>query len=287
MNWSKAKTILIIVFLIADIFLFYVTYTGDISGKTAEEDATKVLEYMENQGISVKVPIPVKSTTASLLYVKYIMLERAEAKTLFFDSDESVDIKETAQKLIMESEEVILELNNNGEIFYLNKRLNKNKEIVEEESALKSAVSFLKKFNIDFDDGMMVKKTKGDGYVSYRVSQSYKGQFIDNTYAEVKAVNEGIAYAKILWFESIQNGKTKNKVISPVKALMKLTELNSTGEDNVSVEEISLGYYFNNNMEKTFAVDSVVEGNAVPVWRFKTEVGNIYINAYNGTVEEN
>ena len=287
MNWSKAKTILILVFLIADIFLFYVTYTGDIIGKTAEEDVAKVLEYMENQGISVKVPIPVKSNPASLLYVKYKKLNPVEARDLFFGSDESVDIKETEQKLIMENEEVILELNSNGEIFYLNKNLNKNKQTVEEESALRSADGFLKQLNIDLADGTLVKKTKGYGYVSYKFNQRYKGQFIDNTYAEIKAVSEGIAYAKILWFESIQNGKTKNKVISPVKALMKLAELNTAGEDKISVEEISQGYYFNNNMEKTFIVESVVEGNAVPVWRFKTETGNIYINAHNGTVEEN
>lgn len=288
MNWSKAKTILIVVFLIADIFLFYVSYGVDMVNNVGEEDIAKVLDYLKSHNITVKGPIPSKGNPASLLYVKYKTLDIEEAREIFFDSDDNIAIKESERKILMENDTILVELHNNGEIFYLDKRLNKkDNEAVDEGKITKSVDSFLKLLNIDLNQATLVKKIVKDNYVNLRYNQNYKNRFIDKTYLEIKAVDEGISYAKILWFESVQNGKTKNEVISPIKALLKLAELHGIENNEVSVDEIIQGYYFSNSMEKTFGVRTVMEGNAVPVWRIKTNVGNVYINGYNGTVEEN
>lgn len=288
MNWSKAKTILIVVFLIADIFLFYVSYGVDMVNNVGEEDIAKVLDYLKSHNITVKGPIPSKGNPASLLYVKYKTLDIEEAREIFFDSADNIAIKESERKILMENDTILVELHNNGEIFYLDKRLNKkDNEAVDEGKITKSVDSFLKLLNIDLNQATLVKKIVKDNYVNLRYNQNYKNRFIDKTYLEIKAVDEGISYAKILWFESVQNGKTKNEVISPIKALLKLAELHGIENNEVSVDEIIQGYYFSNSMEKTFGVRTVMEGNAVPVWRIKTNVGNVYINGYNGTVEEN
>ncbi len=288
MNWSKAKTILIVVFLIADIFLFYVSYGVDMVNNVGEEDIAKVLDYLKSHNITVKGPIPSKGNPASLLYVKYKTLDIEEAREIFFDSADNIAIKESERKILMENDTILLELHNNGEIFYLDKRLNKkDNEAVDEGKITKSVDSFLKLLNIDLNQATLVKKIVKANYVNLRYNQNYKNRFIDKTYLEIKAVDEGISYAKILWFESVQNGKTKNEVISPIKALLKLAELYGIENNEVSVDEIIQGYYFSNSMEKTFGVRTVMEGNAVPVWRIKTNVGNVYINGYNGTVEEN
>lgn len=288
MNWSKAKTILIVVFLIADIFLFYVSYGVDMVNNVGEEDIAKVLDYLKSHNITVKGPIPSKGNPASLLYVKYKTLDIEEAREIFFDSADNIAIKESERKILMENDTILVELHNNGEIFYLDKRLNKkDNEAVDEGKITKSVDSFLKLLNIDLNQATLVKKIVKANYVNLRYNQNYKNRFIDKTYLEIKAVDEGISYAKILWFESVQNGKTKNEVISPIKALLKLAELHGIENNEVSVDEIIQGYYFSNSMEKTFGVRTVMEGNAVPVWRIKTNVGNVYINGYNGTVEEN
>lgn len=287
MNWSRAKTILIVVFLIADIFLYYVSYRGDI-GNSGEEDISKVLEYLASHNIKVNGSIPDKGNPASLLYVKYKILSVEEVKEIFFNSDDDIDIKESGQKVLMENDTILLELQNNGEIFYLDKSLNKiDNKPVDEAKATKNIDTFLKLLNISLDEASAVQKDAKDNYIKLKYNQNYKNRFLDKSYLEIKAVDDGISYAKILWFESIQNGKTKNEVISPVKALLKLAELYDIDNTEINVDEISQGYYFSNTMEKTFAARYVIEGNAVPVWRVKTNVGNIYINGYNGTVEEN
>lgn len=290
MNWSKAKTILIIVFLIADIFLFYVTYTGDISnnGIIGKNSMAQIIEHLENQGILVKSFIPSKGNPSPLLYVKYKLLNKEEAKEIFFDLDDNIIVKENEQKISMESSKILLEMLSNGDIFYLNKSLNnKDDGNIDEAQAQKNIDEFLKLLDIDQNDAIVVNKVIEDNSIIIRYNQSYKNQFIDNTYLEIKTTNKGVAYVKMLWFESVKNGKTKNEVISPIKALMKLSELYRQVERTVTVEDISQGYYFSFNIEQAFDVKSVEEGTAIPVWRIKTDLGNIYINAYNGTVEEN
>ncbi|MCK9218106.1 MAG: two-component system regulatory protein YycI, partial [Firmicutes bacterium] len=126
-----------------------------------------------------------------------------------------------------------------------------------------------------------------DNSINIMYNQVYKNQFIDKTFLDMKVTNNGVAYMKMLWFESIENGKTKNEVIPPTKALLKLSEFYREMEGTIIVEDISQGYYFGSKIEQPFDVQSVEEGTAIPVWRISTNMGKIYINAYNGTIEEN
>lgn len=289
MNWSKAKTILIIIFLIADVFLFYVTYTGDIRsiGHNNKENTLKIIEHLQKQGIIVKGTIPSKGNPAPLLYVKYKSLSKEEGRRIFFDSHEAVRINEKSDKIKFESNDALLELGMEGQILYYNNSIDEGGENVDEELAQKNIEDFLLALDINKSDLIEIKKEKTKSYIKVNYSQSYKNQFIDNTHLEIKATDNSIIYAKLLWFDSIKNGKTKNEVIAPVKALMKLSEIYRDEDTTVTVEEINQGFLFNIGAHQAFDVASVEEGTAMPVWRIKTDMGNIYINAYNGTVEGN
>lgn len=290
MNWSRAKTILIIVFLIVDIFLFYQTYTGKIGNKiVADKRSTdQVVEYLEKQDILIKGSIPTKSISCSLLTVKYKYFDRSHALDIFFDSMENVDFSQDNSKVVMENDEVYLEMKNNGEILYKNKNITLG-DVIDEGQSLKNIEKFLKKLNITDNEIFAVNKTKEKGCIKVKYSQGFKDMFIDNAILEIKATNKGVVSMKMLWFESIRIGKTKKEVIPPIKALMKLSEVFKDINKTVTVEEISQGYYFNTNIEnvKEFDIKTVEEGTAIPVWRIKTDMGYIYINAYNGTVEKN
>lgn len=292
MNWSKAKTILIVVFLIADIFLFYETYTtGNMGSKRIADrkNMAQVVEHLEEQGIEIKDSIPAKSLPCPLLYVKSKYFHESEALNIFFDSKEDVDIKLYEQKIVMDNDEAYLEMKNNGELFYLNKKIIPIEDkVINEKLALKYLEDFLKKLNINENEIYDSNKTLGAGYIKMAYSQGYKNMFLDNTYLEIKASDKGVSYIKMLWFESVKAGKTKKEAISPVKALMILSEI-LKNKDRTVIEEISQGYLFSLDMKqvKELDVKIIEEGTAIPVWRIKTDLGYIYINAYNGTVEKN
>lgn len=288
MNWSKAKTILIIVFLLADIFLFYVSYSGDLGYNSGNDSVAQVLEHLENRDIIVKGLIPNKGNPGSQLYVKYTLFNPERAKKIFFNSDTDVFIRENENKIILENNHITVEIFKNGEIVFLNKSINnaENSEI-NESQAERIIDDFLKSLNIDRDDTIIINKVIEDRSINIMYNQVYKNQFIDKTFLDIKVTNNGVAYMKMLWFESIENGKTKSEVIPPTKALLKLSEFYREMEGTIIVEDISQGYYFGSNIEQPFDVQSIEEGTAIPVWRISTNMGSIYINAYNGTIEEN
>lgn len=296
MNWSRAKTILIILFLIADIFLFHELYSESLESKSRAEQANaeEVIKFLEKQGISVKCNIPKASSPKTTLTVKYKYIDSQYALDTFFDSPKDVAIKTYEDRTVMEDKNIYIEINKNGEFTYTNKKLMRNRtNEVDEETALNNMKEFLKKVDIDDKDIYSSSKNLEEGYLKINCSQGYKGTFLDESYLEILATKEGIAYMKMLWFEVENNGKNKNEIIHPMKALMELAEEmeNKSDEDkkHLVISDISLGYYFDTDKEQVegFDVIEVEEGTAIPAWRIKTDMGNIYINAYNGAVEKN
>lgn len=295
MNWSRAKTILIILFLIADIFLLYELYPGILgNNRMIDEESTKeVIKYLEKQGIYVRCLIPKASSPKAPLTVKYKYFDSQYALKNFFHDPEEVVIKDYKDRQIMEDDRIYIEIYRNGEFIYTNKKLMENKaEEVDDKAALSSIEMFLKKLGIEGKDLYDSTQNIDRSYVKLSCSQGYKDTFLDESYLDVMATNEGVAYMKILWFEVENNGKTKKEIMDPMRALLKLADklAQQPEVDNktVTIFDISLGYYFDTDIEQVeeFDIVEVEEGTAIPSWRIKTDMGNIYINAYNGTVEK-
>lgn len=301
MNWSRAKTILIVLFLIADIFLLYELYPGFLGNNRMidDENTKEVMKYLEKQGIYVRCLIPKASSPKAPLTVKYKYFDSQFALKNFFHAPDEVAIKNYEDRQTMEDESIYIEMHKNGEFIYTNKILMENKaEEVDEKAALKSIESFLKKLGIEAKDLYDITQNTDRNYVKLNCSQGYKDTFLDQSYLEVMATNDGVAYLKMLWFEIENNGKNKNEIIDPMRALIKLAdklaqqpEENGNEEDDnvINIYDISLGYYFDMDLKQVeeFDIVEVEEGTAIPSWRIKTDEGNIYINAYNGTVEKN
>lgn len=291
MNWSKAKTILIIIFLIADIFLFYELYSGTLGSRIImdKENTKEVINYLEKQGISVRSAIPKPGSSRATLTVKYKYFDKHYALENFFNSPAVVAVHTKDDRIVMEDEKIYVEINKNGEFIYTNKALMQDGEApIDEKQALNKIEAFLKKIGIGEKDKYNESKAVEKGYLGMYFSQAYKDTFLDKSYLEIQATNNGVIYMKMLWFETVNNGKAKKEIMPPIKALMKLSELHKDNEQNVTVSDIRLGYYFNTDIEqvKELDVKAVEEGTAIPVWRVKTDVGDIYINAYNGIVEK-
>ena len=292
MNWSRAKTILIVVFLVVDAFLFYQTYTGKIGNRvvTDKRSIDQIVDYLGKQDINIKSSIPTKDISSPLLTVKYKYFDKGDALDIFFDSRDDAVFEKGKDKYIIRDSNITFQMKNNGESLYTNKnKVLKNGERLDQNIAEKNIERFLKKLKIVDSEIFTVKKEVKDDCIKVEYYQGIKNMFIDNTILEIEATNKGITYMKMLWFESIIMGKTKKEVIPAIKALIKLSEVFRDIDNTVIVEDISQGYYFNLDIEnvKEFDIKAIEEGTAIPVWKVKTNMGYIYINAYNGTVEKN
>jgi len=291
LNWSKAKTILIIVFLIADIFLFYELYSGVIRSRNSIDDqkVQEVMDLLQSKGVFINCTIPKANGSKKSLSIKCKSIDTQFALEKFFEDPQKALIHNYDDKTVIEDEGIYVEINKMGELIYKNKLLMENQpEVVDEKIALSKIEEFYNIIGIKNNEIYDSKKNIEGNYLEMYCSQGYKNTFIDRTYIEVKATNSGVAYMKILWFEIEDNDKNKNNIIHPLRALLELSELYEGYDGNIIINEISLGYYFNTDMEevKEFDMTEVKEGKAIPAWKISTSMGDIYINAYNGTVEK-
>ena len=79
MDWARAKTILIIAFVITNIFLAYnvwqTKYYGHRSERISDDRIEELVNILQQRGISVSAPIPKDLYTNEILTVEYMEID--------------------------------------------------------------------------------------------------------------------------------------------------------------------------------------------------------------------
>ena len=290
MDWSRAKTILIIVFLIADIFLGYqfINQNQQSSPTITQESINETVARLKQHNILVQGTIPNKAIQMPNIKVKYKSFGKNEVINAFFaNNDKEPNIMTDKENLIIEDDKIQIKIKNEKEFFYLNKAIGKQKSEIDEAKCKNLAEDFLGKVGIYGAATEIIKKSTTEGYIVIAGVQRYKGLFVDGTHIEMTINEDGVYKAAILWFGDIKPNESKTKlVISPLKALEKATKYYTDKYVRVNIFEIKQGYYFGTNEAEQFDLKMIEEGTAVPVWRIKADKATIFINAYNGQLEK-
>ena len=95
MDWSKAKTILIIALIITNIILGYSLYIDQrIVDETLSADfVDKVVAQLENRNIKIDTDIPRKNPEINSLSVEYEKIDIEDLNNTFFDGKGTINIK--------------------------------------------------------------------------------------------------------------------------------------------------------------------------------------------------
>ncbi len=290
MDWSKAKTILIIMFLIADIFLGYqyINQNQQSSPTITQESINETVDYLKKQNIFIQGPIPNKAIQMPNIKVKYKSFHQEEIMNTFFaNNDKAPNVISDKENLIIEDDKIQIQIKKEKELYYLNKTIHMQQGEIDEAACKKLAENFLSKVGIYGAATEVVKNNIADGYIVMSGVQRYKGLFVDGTQIEMMVNEEGVYKATLLWFGDIKPNESKTKpVISALKALEMASKVLTDKYDNVNIFEIKQGYYFGTNELEQFDLKMIEEGTAVPVWRIKADKATIFINAYNGQLEK-
>lgn len=286
MDWTKAKTILIVVFTAVNIFLAYMIFgtgTGSV-GYVDGEKAKQITDYLAEKDITVVGKIPGKKVDMPSIIVKYKLFRKEDIKESFFLESDMSEESVSENTLRLKGKNVEIRINNNRELYYSNSDI-KPAETIDEKACMKNIYEFLHRLNMT---NSADTKTTEDikGYKRFVFTQSFKGAEIYNSIMEFYVNDSGVHRARIVWFETIRQSGKKTEVISPLIALLYVPEHNKKStQQNKEVLEIRQGYYFGTGARDQVDVSEVVEGTAFPVWRIETERDIIYINAYNEKVE--
>jgi len=242
MNWSKAKTILIIAFVITDIFLLFVYFKPGIA---AEEfgDNRALSAFLAQRGIYVdEKAIPRGQNDLPVLYVhnedrncmaiNALLSRGKDARRAEGDKDE--DYKKTADALIKEAGDAFNTAMFNG--------VERDGEYVK--VFYKNVVN-----NIAIETSYVICIFKGGIIVDYECD----------------------------WIEIVRSHENPQKTISAAQALL-LFMAQTDGSESIFIDSIEMVYW----LDATVQIDMPVsEDTALPVWKITYNGGDFeHIDAF-------
>ncbi|SHH52181.1 two-component system regulatory protein YycI [Tepidibacter thalassicus] len=246
MDWSKAKTILIVAFIITNILLGYNLYVNvfKCDKKVFFED--KYINYLndllKDKNIVINTDLPKQAPKLSALIVKYEDLK-----------DENLNITED-KKIVYSGKANLKSFTKEAVKFYCEQ--------------------FLKKYKFD-DEKYLKYIMKKDDYIEVFYCGKYKDYFLEESYMKFVFYPDNQFEFERVWLVPIEEKFQKKRVITSVEAV--INSYNKL-DKNSSIDEIKLGYYFKLN-EKDIKKTKI--GTALPVWRIKSNNKYYYIQAFD------
>lgn len=286
MDWAKAKTILIVAFLVINIFLAYMIFEGG-TGYIDYVDGEKVkliTDYLAQKNIKVTGQVPKRMMDMTSITVKYKLFEKEDIRKSFFSTEENIEELVNDGTVKLRGNNLEIGIKDNRELLYTDSSIKPMTEA--NEKVCKGKIEeFLKRLGMRNDANIRMVEDI-EGYKKFTYRQSFRGMAVYNSIMEFYVNDYGVHKAKIIWFETMKQAGKMLNVISPEIALLALPKLyEDSMESELKVLEIQQGYYFGTGANGQVDVSEVVEGTAFPVWKITTDRDIIYINGYNEKVE--
>ncbi|MHB1394419.1 MAG: two-component system regulatory protein YycI [Clostridia bacterium] len=286
MDWAKAKTILIAVFLAINIFLAYMIIganTGSI-GYVDGERVKQITNYLAEKDITMKGQVPLKKTDMPSITVKYKLFNKEDITGRIFSPEAKAEESIEGSTVKLSGGSLEVSIKDSRELSYMDSNI-KPAAAIDEKVCSKHIEEFLGRLGLK-DDANIRQVEDLEGYKRFVYGQSFKGAAIYNSVMEFYANDAGVQRARIVWFDTVKQASKKANVISPEIALLYLPKHyeNSTTQ-NIEVLEVQQGYYFATGASGQVDASKVEEGTAFPVWKLMTDRDIIYINAYNEKIE--
>jgi len=279
MDWVRAKTILIGIFIILNIFLVYNIYVKEskavvISGK----EISDISMILKNNNIDLKATIPTKVLPKSFLKIEDISYKEDDVVKKLLGDTKTTSKVINNDISIYKSGNKSVEFYKDKTIYYKDNEPTENIDISSKNKAEKYVLKFLKTKGINLNYGVLNNYIQSQDGCEISFKQEFKGNAIYVSYMSAKLSNKGIAEFKMRWVNPIDFIDAPKDIKTPIEMLLIFSK--DIGEDsNISVNNISLGYYFDLEEIKNATV------SAFPVWKIQTVDNEYYYNAYEGYLE--
>lgn len=244
MDWTRAKTILIIALILTNtllsIFLFIDKNDENIISNEAIADTLKVIN---DRNIYVFTGVPNTIEELPVLNVEY---DQLDSRTI----DEMIRNQNTIKQYHLTEDEVIQiaeEFLNQNNLLNENTRLEKP-----------------------------IKKIDNQYILTYK--NFYNEALLEECYMTCIVKNGKIISINRIWLNPIEEGKTKKKTIPATTALLKFASLRGNQEKYTCITDISLVYWLQTSL---YSRETTTEDTARPAWRIYYDDGQTeYILAY-------
>lgn len=275
MDWSKAKTILIVAFIIINLILGYSVLKKQEPKEILVNDKLidTTINLLNNKGISIETSIPNDYPALLSLIVEYENIGVEYLNNKFFDGRGEINRRDKSYLTIKNnSEEIIYE--RNKKLTYTNSldSTDIDTDILSNEEAVDLCYDFLRERGFKINDAKVSYVDKDDDVYLIIISKFYNNAYIENAYTKFIVDKNKITYMERIWLNVVREGEKPIKLDNAPKALLELLSVEDAY--NKSVVDISLCYYFNakENTNTKEPLD-VKRGKAMPTWRIQLDDG--------------
>lgn len=281
MDWSKAKTILIVAFIITNILLVYIM----IGEKTIPEPTIKdefmedVVELLKDKNISIATDIPKEIPYLNIMTVRYEKTNLEELNRNFLNNDGIIKDNMKGFGEIAKDKESIVVINNKL-IVYENKEEKELYKDLDRDKAIQLAEEFVNKMGFNTSDMRLIltKEEKGVFYLEY--SKVYDDILVERAFTNLQIDKRGVKGFERLWLDVQNLNEAQIYISTAPKSILALLGMEEVYGKTVS--DISLCYYFDpQKHEYLKEPEEAMQGKAVPAWRIQFDDGyKIYIDEY-------
>lgn len=273
MDWSKAKTILIVALLITNIFLAYFLFGGEEAGNAVldPEFLEETEELLGRNGIVLETDVPVETDQLYNLTVEYEEMLPGIINERFFGSEGIIRRTEGAIVEIDHGDEGVT-LINEKLMIYENEGGEAEDSIENLDQAMETAMEFLQARGYKTEDmGLSYWRETENGYY-LDFTKVFQDSYIELSYTVIRIEDGRVARMERTWLNTKEIEETDYKIVPAPKAILELLSMEDAS--NKTITDISLGYYF--DPEKQDYLDDyqqAKEGRAVPAWRVQFKDG--------------
>lgn len=273
MDWSKAKTILIVALIITNLFLAYFLFWNqpETDSLLSPQFLEEVEELLGRNGIVLNTEIPVDHGELYNLTVEYETFTPTALNERFFGSQGLVDRGQGAITEIefgLESVSVI----NNKLLIYENEGEFEETGDFTLEDADETAREFLEDRGYNTEDmGLSFWRETQTGYY-LNFTKIFQDSYIEHSYTVFRIEGGKVRRMERTWLNTKEIEQTDYKIVPAPKAILELLSMEDTRDK--TIVDISVCYYFDPEKQEYLGdYQQATEGRAVPAWRIQFEDG--------------
>ncbi len=262
MDWNKSNSILIIAFIVLNIFLLLATFSNvfsDNSNTVIIGDFKENVEsILKNKNINIKCEIPKDIYLLPVLETEYDMIE---INNEFLQNYLGKGIEAQEDVFIYSNDKnQILEIVNNKKIVYTI-RNKVSGEIKDEEYINKLINSFIIDKNLNNDGFYESNRFISNDGGCIRYTEKYNEYFMDNSYMCFYVDKDGIYKFEMQRVNSVMEIKDKIKTIPAIEALPRIITYDNI--KNKDITDIKMTYYCTEDENWSY----IERTNSDPTWK--------------------
>lgn len=273
MDWSKAKNVLIIAFIVINILMGYVLIVKDkeVDATNSPDFINQAIGLLNKKEIEVHTDIPNIKPELSTLTVVFENIKPEAINTNFFNdrayissvSEELIELSLDDENVSILNKKLLIYESGSTEIKY---------PTLNEDIVIDIAKDFLVQKGFSIDDLRISHMKRVGEYYYVEFSKIFNNIYLESSFTNIQIDSRGVIKMERMWLDVKEVGESLISISPAPKSILGLLSMKEVY--GKSIIDISLCYYFNPG--KHDYIEDPLEakqGRAIPAWRIQFEDG--------------